>query len=304
MKAIIFGGSGFLGSHLADELTLAGYDVRIFDKVPSLYLKPGQQMLMGDILNRDLVRQAINGVEIVYHFAAMADIREAKENPVEAATFNVMGTMYILDACREFAVKRFVYSSTIYVYSGHGSFYRSSKQSCELFIENYNEEYGLQFTILRYGSLYGPRANNFNFINNAISEALTEKKIQRKGDGNEVRDYINVLDAARSSVDILSDEYANKYVMITGPQTMKVKEILEMIKEMLNNKIHIVYEEGNFSGHYQITPYSFKPKVALKIIPRNYHDLGQGILECIYDIYGVLIKEGKTGLLKPGEDIL
>jgi UDP-glucose 4-epimerase len=215
-----------------------------------------------------------------------------------------MGTMYILDACREFAVKRFVYSSTIYVYSGHGSFYRSSKQSCELFIENYNEEYGLQFTILRYGSLYGPRANNFNFIKNAISEALTEKKIQRQGDGNEVRDYINVLDAARSSVDILSDEYANKYVMITGPQTMKVKEILEMIKEMLNNKIDIIYNEGNFSGHYQITPYSFKPKVALKIIPRNYHDLGQGILECIYDIYGVLIKEGKTGLLKPGEDIL
>ena len=304
MKAIIFGGSGFLGSHVADELTLAGYDVRIFDKVLSPYLKPGQQMLVGDILNRDQVRQAINGVEIVYHFAAMADIHEAKENPGEAATFNVMGTMYILDACREFAVKRFVYSSTIYVYSGHGSFYRSSKQSCELFIENYNEEYGLQFTILRYGSLYGPRANNFNFIKNAISEALTEKKIQRQGDGNEVRDYINVLDAARSSVDILSDEYANKYVMITGPQTMKVKEILEMIKEMLNNKIDIIYEEGNFSGHYQITPYSFKPKVALKIIPRNYHDLGQGILECIYDIYGVLIKEGKTGLLKPGEDIL
>ena len=304
MKAIIFGGSGFLGSHVADELTLAGYDVRIFDKVLSPYLKPGQQMLVGDILNRDQVRQAINGVEIVYHFAAMADIHEAKENPVEAATFNVMGTMYILDACREFAVKRFVYSSTIYVYSGHGSFYRSSKQSCELFIENYNEEYGLQFTILRYGSLYGPRANNFNFIKNAISEALTEKKIQRQGDGNEVRDYINVLDAARSSVDILSDEYANKYVMITGPQTMKVKEILEMIKEMLNNKIDIIYEEGNFSGHYQITPYSFKPKVALKIIPRNYHDLGQGILECIYDIYGDLIKEGKTGLLKPGEDIL
>jgi UDP-glucose 4-epimerase len=304
MKAIIFGGSGFLGSHVADELTFAGYDVRIFDKVPSPYLKQGQQMLVGDILDREQVRQAINGVEIVYHFAAMADIHEAKENPVQAATFNVMGTMYILDACREFAVKRFVYSSTIYVYSGHGSFYRSSKQSCELFIENYNEEYGLQFTILRYGSLYGPRANNFNFIKNAISEALTEKKIQRQGDGNEVRDYINVLDAARSSVDILSDEYANKYVMITGPQTMKVKEILEMIKEMLNNKIDIIYNEGNFSGHYQITPYSFKPKVALKIIPRNYHDLGQGILECIYDIYGVLIKEGKTGLLKPGEDIL
>jgi UDP-glucose 4-epimerase len=85
--------------------------------------------------------------------------------------------------------------------------------------------------------------------------------------------------------------------MITGSQTMRVKDILEMISEMLQNKIKIEYLKGNFEGHYQITPYSFKPKVALKVIPKNYHDLGQGILECIYDTYEQLKAAGETELI-------
>ena len=293
-KVVVFGGSGFLGSHVADELTKNGHEVYIFDRNKSNYINDKQHLIIGDILDRESIRNAIKGVDYVYHFAAIADIHEARENPVAAAQFNIMGTMYILDACREFNIKRFVYSSTIYVYSDHGSFYRSSKQACELFIENYNKEFGLEFTILRYGSIYGPRANHFNFIRNVIHQALIENKIQRQGDGNEVRDYINVLDAATSSVDVLENEYINSYVMITGPQTMKVKEILEMIKEMLNDQIEIEYLEGSFAGHYQITPYSFKPKVALKLIPNNYHDLGQGVLDCIYEIYQELVQSGQA----------
>lgn len=291
-KVIVFGGSGFLGSHVADQLTSQGYEVVIFDRIASPYLQKSQEMIIGNIMDREMVRSAISGADYVYHFAAIADISEAREFPIEAANFNIMGTMYILDACREYKVKRFIYSSTIYVYSDHGSFYRSTKQSCELFIENYQKEYQLDFTVLRYGSLYGPRANHFNFINNVIRQALLKKTIIRHGDGSEVRDYINVIDAAKSSVDVLSEEYRNSYIMITGPQTMKVKEILEMIKEMLNGEISIEYQLGQFSGHYQITPYSFKPKVALKLIPKNYHDLGQGILDCIYENYQLLKVEG------------
>jgi UDP-glucose 4-epimerase len=293
-KVVVFGGSGFLGSHVADELTRRGYEVTIFDRVVSKYLQKNQQMVIGNIMDRENVKAVVKGSDFVYNFAAMADIHEARENPVEAANFNIMGTMFILDACREFGIKRLVYSSTIYVYSDHGSFYRSTKQSCELFIENYQKEYNLDFTVLRYGSLYGPRANHFNFINKIIHQALIDKKIIRQGDGSEVRDYINVIDAATSSVDVLDAEYRNTYVMITGPQTMKVKEILEMIKEMLNGEIEIEYQKGKFSGHYQITPYSFKPKVALKLIPKNYHDLGQGILDCIYENYQSLKVEGKA----------
>jgi UDP-glucose 4-epimerase len=296
MKAIVFGGSGFLGSHVADELSRRGYEVSIFDIRRSEYLQPGQIMIEGDILNEEQVKDAIRGKDYVYHFAAIADIKEARDRPVDAARFNIMGTMYILDACREFSVKRIMYSSTIYVYSDHGSFYRSSKQSCELFIENYHKEYGVSFTIMRYGSLYGLRANDFNFIRNSIRQALIAKKIIRHGDGNEIRDYINVVDAARSSVDALEEEYSNGYLMITGQQTMKVKELLEMIREMLNNEIEIQYMEGNMQGHYLITPYSFRPKVAVKLQPRGYHDMGQGILDCIYDMYATLVKEGHTDL--------
>lgn len=293
-NVLVFGGAGFVGSHTADELSERGYNVTIFDRKKTPYLRSDQKAIVGNILDRDEVRKAVSKADIVYHFAAMADIQEARDNPVASAEFNVMGTMYILDACREFGVKRFVYSSTIYVYSDHGSFYRSTKQACELFIENYHKEYQLNFTILRYGSLYGARANNFNFIRNCIREALLHGKIVRKGDGEEIRDYVNIIDAAQASVDALQEDYANMYLMITGPQTMKVKELLSMIKEIMNNEIEVLYSDESFEGHYKITPYSFKPKVALKISPKNFHDLGQGVLDSIYDIYQELLDEGEN----------
>lgn len=292
ISALVFGGSGFLGSHVADELSSRGYKVSVFDIKRSLYLREDQEMIIGDILDRDAVREAVSKAKIVFHFAAIADINESKNDPVKTAEFNVVGTMNILEACREFQIKRFMYASTIYVYSNHGSFYRSSKQACELFIENYQQEFGLEFTILRYGSLYGYRANSFNFIKNSIKQALVEGVIERKGDGEEIRDYINIADAAKATVDSLDEIYANSYLMITGEQTMKVKELLSMINEMLGNAIEIRYTNDAFEGHYKITPYSFKPKVALKVTPKNYHDLGQGILDSIYNIYQELIEEG------------
>lgn len=284
-KILVIGGSGFLGSHVADVLTTRGHDVYIYDKVKSKYLTSSQKMIIGDILDKKKIDQSISKVDYVYHFAAIADIKEAKDDPIKSANFNIIGTLNILDACKKFNIKRIIFSSSIYVYSNHGSFYRTTKQSCELFLENYFEEFNLNYTILRYGSLYGLRANDFNFINKVIKQALLDKEIVRKGDGQEIRDYINVIDAAQSSVDILNDKYINQHVMITGNQTRKVCEVLEMIKEIFNNEIKITYNNKNYEGHYQLTPYSFRPKVALKITSKNHHDLGQGILDCIYDEY-------------------
>ncbi len=288
-NVVVFGGSGFLGSHVADELSEKGYFVTIFDITRSPYLKKNQNMVIGNILDREKVRQVVSNAQLVFHFAAIADIQEARDRPVDAANFNIIGTMNILDACREYDIERFIYSSTIYVYSDHGSFYRSSKQACELFIENYQKEYNLNFTILRYGSLYGSRANDFNFIRTCIRQALLEGVIIRKGDGEESRDYINIIDAAKSTVEALGPEYVNSYLMITGSQTMKVKDLLLMIKEIMKDNIEIKYTNESFDGHYKITPYSFKPKVALKITPKDYHDLGQGILDSVYEIYQELI---------------
>jgi UDP-glucose 4-epimerase len=281
-KALIIGGSGFLGSHVADALSESGYDVTIFDIVPSPFRKKEQGMIVGDIQNRDEVRNAVSGFQYVYHFAGIADIEEAQKDPIAAVRCNVLATTYILEACREHKIKRMIYASSVYVYSDQGSFYRSTKQASELLIENYQEIFGLDFTILRFGSLYGRRANDFNFIHNAIKQALVEGKITREGSGEEVRDYINVLD----------DLYKNSYIMITGTQTVRVKEVLIMIKEMFNNSIELDFIEGQKEDHYKITPYSFKPRIARKLTLNYHYDIGQGILDTIYDTYKRLSQEG------------
>ena len=292
-KVVVFGGSGFLGSHVADYLSEVGFHVIIFDLKKSEYIHGDQEMIFGDILNRDEVKKVVKGARFVYHFAAIADIKEAQENPVDAVEVNILSTTYILDACREFGVKRFVYGSTIYVYSEHGSFYRSTKQASELIIENYQKIYNLNYTILRYGSLYGPRANHFNFINKVIIQALKDKKIEREGTGEELREYIHIKDAARASVEILTDDFSNSNIMITGIKSLKISDLLALIKEILKEKIEIKYTNKVLESHYNITPYTFKPKVAKKYQLNYYHDLGQGILEQIYYNYEKLMAEGE-----------
>ncbi|MCF7822821.1 MAG: NAD(P)-dependent oxidoreductase [Candidatus Marinimicrobia bacterium] len=292
-KAIVFGGSGFLGSHVADILTEEGHEVVVFDLEISPYLKPGQKMVQGSILDREKVRSAVKGSKYVFHFAAVADIKEAQENPVKAVEVNILSTTYILDACREYSVDKFIYGSTIYVYSDHGSFYRSTKQASELIIENYHKIYGQKYAILRYGSLYGPRANAFNSINRYIIQALRDRKIVREGNGEELREYIHIKDAARASVEVLANDSPSLNIMITGNKSMRIKDLLEMIREILNETIEIEYTSDILEEHYNITPYTFKPKVAKKYQLNYYHDLGQGVLEQIFNNYEKLLAEGK-----------
>jgi UDP-glucose 4-epimerase len=285
LKAIVFGGAGFLGSHVADCLSDNGFEVVIFDLIASPYLRDDQKIIVGDILDFDNVKAALKGCDYVYNFAAIADIDMAHQEPIKAVTVNILGNTHILEACRVNNVKRFIFASSIYVYSDLAPFYRSSKQACELIIEDYQKVYGLDYTILRYGSLYGRRGNEFNFIYKIVKQAIEEGKITRQGDGEEIRDYIHVFDAARGSVEVLSDEFKNQYVMITGTQSTKVKDLLAMIKEIFHGEIEIEYVQGDFAGHYEITPYSFRPKVAKKFVSNYYYDLGQGILDVVHEIY-------------------
>lgn len=285
MKAVVFGGSGFMGSHVADALTAAGHSVTIFDIKPSPFLRGSQKMVAGDILDEVLVRKTVNGSGYVYNFAAIADIEQASRKPIESVKTNILGNTVILDACRRAGVKRFIFASSIYVYSKSGSFYRSTKQACELLTENYHEVFGLPYTIIRYGSLYGPRADESNFIYSILRQALAEKKIIRKGDGEEIREYIHVYDAARCSIEILEDSLVNQHVIITGNQQMKIKDLFLMIKEILNNQIEIRYSKPKDNYHYEITPYTFAPKLAKRYMSRTYLDLGQGLLKTLEEIH-------------------
>ena len=291
-KTIVFGGSGFLGSHIADALSNSGHEVTIYDLVESPFLRDNQKMIIGSLQDKEFLQKAISGKDFLYHFAGVADIDFARNNPEKTYLDNVIGTLNLLEAARKIKIQRFLFASTVYVYSELGSFYRSSKQSCETLIENYRDEYQLPFTILRYGSLYGPRANKFNFIGNSIYEALLTKEIKRKGTGNEIRDYIHVLDAASASVKALSKEYENSYVMIKGNQSMKVSEILNSLNDILGGDLKIKYSKKDYyDAHYSLTPYSFRPKSAKNMQLDTYFDLGQGLLETIYEIYQNLEKE-------------
>jgi len=283
-KILVTGSSGFLGSHIADALDDAGYKVTLFDLNKSQYKRKSQDEIIGNILDYKDVLDAISGHDVVYHFAAQADIESSGVDPTNTIKANIIGTQNILQASLDQKVSRILFASTIYVYSELGSFYRVSKQACEKIIEEYKKEFGLNYTILRYGSIYGPRANHFNSITNMLIQALTNNKIVRRGDGEEIREYIHVKDASELSVKGLEDNFANKHLIITGNQKIRVKDLLNMIREIFQEKIKIEFGKEEELHHYQITPYSFKPEVAKKLTPITHYDLGQGLLDLLYEI--------------------
>ena len=108
MKIVVLGGSGFLGSHLADELVKRGHKVTIFDKKKSNWIKPGQKLVVGDILNYKKLSNVIKGSDVVYHFAALADLELALSQPVNSVNMNILGTVLALEACRKHKIKRFM----------------------------------------------------------------------------------------------------------------------------------------------------------------------------------------------------
>ena len=297
-KILVIGGSGFLGSHVADAFTESGYQVVIFDKQKSQWIKKNQIFVNGDIMDPDNLVNTLKDVHGVYHFAGISDIEQANNNSLEAVKQNILGTTNILEACVEAKVLRFVFASSVYVYSDQGGFYRSTKQACELLIENYNKLKNLNFTILRFGSLYGRRANRLNFIYDMIHQALTEGKMERYGDGEEMRDYIHVTDAAKSCVSILDDEYKNTYLMLTGDKTIKVRDLLNTIQQILDTKVTIHYLKDRAEEHYNITPYSFRPRTARKFNQKTQTDLGEGILDTIYEVYKNIYGQEKDKVIK------
>lgn len=116
MKVTVFGGSGFLGSHICDKLS----DARarrdpIVDVRPSPWLRDDQKMVVGSILDEDCVQAAVEGAEVVFNYAGIADIGEANERPVDTARLNVVGNVMVLEACRRAGIGRYIFASSLYV---------------------------------------------------------------------------------------------------------------------------------------------------------------------------------------------
>ena len=296
-NAVVFGGSGFLGSHVCDKLMESDYNVTVFDKNESEFIKGKHNIIIGDILSEEKVSKAVENANIVFNFAGLADINLAESDPIATVRYNILGNTIILEACRKAGIERYIFASSVYVYSNLGGFYRCSKQSCELYVENFHEIYNLNYTILRYGSLYGPRSDMSNGIYRFINQALTDKKMIFKGKADSKREFIHVEDAAESSVKILEPKYANQHIILTGNQLFSIRELLKMIKEILNdNKIQIEFTPDENDTHYEMTPYTFNPKFGKKMNPELQRDFGQGILQVIEDIYRYIHPEVKEQL--------
>jgi len=281
MRVCVIGGSGFLGSHVADKLSIAGHEVSIYDRAPSPWIQPRQVMRVGDLLNLDALQESVKDCDVVYNFAALADLSDARDKPIETVRTNVLGNVNVLEACRHQGVKRFVYASTVYVYSREGGFYRCSKQAAENYVEEYQQIYGLDYTILRYGSLYGPRADQSNGLYRIVQNALETGVLRYEGSPDSLREYIHVEDAALASVAVLSDDFRNQSVVLTGQEPMRVLDLLEMLAEILDINNAVEFIPNKQPGHYVRTPYAYQPKLGRKYALPMHVDLGQGLLQLI-----------------------
>jgi UDP-glucose 4-epimerase len=287
-RVLVTGGSGFMGSHLVDALVERGHEVTVFDRAPSRWLPAGARMVTGELADLDALTRTAAGHEVVYHLAGFADLNAARSRPLDTVHANILGTVHLLEAMRAAGAARFLFASTVYVYSREGGFYRCSKQACETYIEEYAACYGLRYTVLRYGSLYGPRADGSNGVYRLLAQAMGAGRIAYTGTPDDIREYIHVEDAARLSVDAMAADFEGKHILLTGPSALRAADLFTMFQEILGQEVAIDYRapEGPRTGHYSVTPYAFTPKPGRKLVTTEYVDMGQGLLQMVEEMHG------------------
>ena len=265
-KILILGSSGFLGSHLVKFL-LKNNEVVQFDMNPPPQKIADSEFIKGSILDKTLVTSAMKDVDIVYHFAAMTDIDIVNESPAQAIEVNIAGTSNVLEACVQERIERFIFSSSVYVYSEFGGVYKSTKQACELLIEDYNKMHDLGYTILQLGSVYGPGAKQINLISRLINEALSLKEIHHYGTGEEVRQYIYVEDVVQAAVTSIDNNYKIKKIILLGNERITISELMDKIIFHTDSNIQKVFHDDQYGIHYKLSPFHTNPDgaVSLKI---------------------------------------
>ena len=277
-KITVLGGSGFLGSHLCDILSNKGYYVKIFDLKKSRKLKKKQKMSLGNIMDKKKLSLAIKNSDFVFNFAGLADLDDAKNKPMETIKSNILGTLNALFLCEKYKVKRFIQASSIYANTEEGGFYGRSKKAAEDYIEEYCNTNGLEYTILRFGSVYGENANKNNGILKIIKEAIKNKKLIYGGTKKAERKYIHVKDAARACVLILKKKYINQYLTITGTKTVRSRNLMNFFSDYFKipkNEIEYLKNEG----HYDNKPTPFKPRKGKNFYIKNAENFNKSLIK-------------------------
>ena len=269
MKILIIGGSGFLGLSLAQELIKKKMVVTIFDvnnpRIKSKFIK----FVKGNITNANLLKKYIKKNDIVYHLAGISDIGDALKQPIKTVKHNILATVNILNICSNIKIKRFIFASTVYVHSSQGGFYRISKNCCEQFVEEFSKKTDLKYTILRYGTIYGPSLNLKNNINKITNFALKNKLVKYEGSVHTKRKVIYITDAAKIGVEILKKSFENKVVLISGKKYEKLKDIMKMIQMKLGIKKNLKFMNKKIEGHYILNPFTYKKPKEIKLSPKK-----------------------------------
>lgn len=220
---LVTGGAGFIGSHLVEALVQQGDTVRVLDNFSTghranLADVAGQiELIEGSIEDKNAVQTAVEGVDFIFHLAAVVSVPQSMAEPVHTEQINTLGTLNLLAAARDSGVRRLVLSSSCAVYGDDPSLpkteisplrpkspYAISKLSAEQYCHLFTESFGLETVVLRYFNVFGPRQDPsspysgvISIFVNRLSQGQTATIF---GDGQQTRDFVFVRDVVRANL--------------------------------------------------------------------------------------------------------
>ncbi len=240
MKILVTGGAGFIGSHVVDTYVEAGHQVVVVDDLSTgkkENLNPKTKFYQMDVLDDKLQHlMQDEHIEVVNHHAAQIKVKASLEDPYFDVKVNVLGSVLLLDLCRRAGVKKFIYASSGGAQYGEMktvpfpetqasrpfSVYGASKYSVELYVDVFSQNFGLEYVILRYANVYGPRQDALG--EGGVVAIFTHSMLHGGdfvifGDGYNVRDYVHVKDVARASLLALDYPHNDVFNIGTGVGT-------------------------------------------------------------------------------------
>lgn len=262
MRALVIGGNGFIGSHLVDRLLRAGHAVRVFDRQPESHRSPlaGVEYATGDFGNRQLVAEALDGIDVAFHLASTTLPKTSNDDPAFDVRTNVVDTLGVLDACVARGVGRVVYASsggTVYgppaalpvdedAPAAPMCSYGIAKLSVEKYLELYRRLRGLDYVAVRPSNPYGPRQNPGG-IQGAVGVFLgviaRRRPIEVWGDGSIVRDYLYVADLAdgiyRAAV---AERPPHRVYNLGSGAGVSVRELIGEIEAVVGRAVDVKYQ--------------------------------------------------------------
>ena len=229
-RVLVTGGSGMIGSEVAKLLLAEKHEVVIFDFWPVNV--PGTIYFKGSILDKEALYNAMQGCDYVMHLAAILGVENSTRNPLECLDVNIRGTINVLDAAVKNKVKKIVFSSSSEVYGEANiipipehavrqpkSEYGVSKVVGEEYLKAFYHQYGLNFNIVRFFSIYGPKQTPNFVLSTFVNNIINNKPLQVYGDGQQIRSFCYVEDAARGAITALFSSVSGEIFNIGNSKT-------------------------------------------------------------------------------------